>query len=74
MASSFQSANAILAFKCIYGRAPEYLNTIFTKRRDINRNTTRRSQLFTVPLLKLLPDRELFITELSASGIPLNRT
>ena len=37
-----------MAFKCIHGRAPEYLSTIFTKRSDVNRYTTRSSQLLNV--------------------------
>ena len=62
--------NVILAFTCMYGRAPEHLSTFFTKRCDVNRYTTRHSQLLNV---KLFLGRELFITELSVSGIPWNR-
>ena len=73
VSSQLYYRNAILAFKCMFGRAPEYLSTFFTKRCDVNRYTTRNSQLLNVPLLKLLLKREFFITELSASGIPWNR-
>ena len=32
VSSQLYYRNAILAFKCMYGRAPEYLSTFFTKR------------------------------------------
>ena len=49
VSSQLYYRNAILAFKCMCGRAPEYLSTFFIKRCDVNRYTTRNSQLLNVP-------------------------
>ena len=73
VSSQLHYRNAILAFKCMYGRAPEYLSTFFIKRCDVNRYTTRNSQLLNVPLFKTASGQKTFITELSAFGIPCNR-
>ena len=52
VSSQLYYRNAILAFKCMCGRAPEYVSTIF-KRSDVNRYATRsNSQLVNVPLFK----------------------
>ena len=52
--------NAILAFKCMNGRAPEYLSSFFTKRCNVNRCTTRSSQLLNVPLFKTASGQRTF--------------
>ena len=52
--------NALLAFKCMNGRVPEYLSTFFTKRCDVNRYTTRNSQLLSVPLFKTASGQRTF--------------
>ena len=60
VSSQLYYRNAILAFKCMYGRAPEYLSTFFTKRCDVNRYTTRSSQLLNVPLFKTASGQRTF--------------
>ena len=45
---------------CMYGRAPEYLSTLFNKRCDVNRYTTRSSQLLNVPLFKTASGHRTF--------------
>ena len=42
------------------GRAPKYLSTVFTKRCDVNRCTTRNSQLLNVPLFKTASGQSTF--------------
>ena len=61
VSSQLYYRNAILAFKCMYGRAPEYLSTFFTKRCDVNRYTTRNSQLLNVPLFKTASEQRTFL-------------
>ena len=52
--------NAILAFKCMNGPAPEYLSNFFTKCCDVNRYPTRNSQLLNVPLFKTASGQRTF--------------
>ena len=52
--------NAILAFKCMCDRAPAYLSSFFTKRSDVNRYTTRSSQLLNVPLFATASGQRTF--------------
>ena len=42
------------------GRALEYLSTFFIKRCDVNRYTTRNSQLLNVPLFKTASGQKTF--------------
>ena len=62
VSSQLYYRNALLALKCMNGRAPEYLSTFFTKRCDVNRYTTRNSQLLSVhvPLLKTASGQRTF--------------
>ena len=60
VSSQLYYRNAILAFKCMYCRAPEYLSTFFTKRCDVNRYTARSSQLLNVPLFKTASGQRTF--------------
>ena len=61
VSSQLYYRNAILAFKCMCGRAPEYLSTFFTKRSDVNRFTTRSLQLLNVPLFKTASGQRAFL-------------
>ena len=60
VSSQLYYRNALLAFKCMNGRAPEYLRTFFTKRCDVNRYTTMNSQLLSVPLFKTASGQRTF--------------
>ena len=61
VSSQLYYRNALLAFKCMNGCAPEYLvSTFFTKCCDVNRYTTRNSQLLSVPLFKTASGQRTF--------------
>ena len=60
VSSQLYYRNALLAFKCMNSRAPEYLSTFFSKRCDVNRYTTRNSQLLSVPLFKTASGQKTF--------------
>ena len=44
--------DAILAFKCMTGLAPNYLSSNFVSRGEISKRTTRNSNLLNIPLLR----------------------
>ena len=52
VASELYYHNAIMAFKCMTGCAPEYLSSQFTKREEITKRKTHNSQKLNIPLFK----------------------
>ena len=62
--------DAILTFKCMTARAPEYLTSRFVTRGSISGRTTRNVQQLNIPFFfKLQQGRESFIIEVCRSGI-----
>ena len=60
VASELYYRNAIIAFKCMTGCAPEYLSSQFTKREEITKRKTRNSQKLNVPLFKTATGQKTF--------------
>ena len=52
VASELFYHNAIMAFKCMLGCAPEYLSSQFIKRTDVSNHRTRNSQKLYIPFIK----------------------
>ena len=52
--------NAIMAFKCLTSRVPEYLSSQFIKRGEISGHTTRSSQMLNIPLFKSASGQKTF--------------
>lgn len=52
--------NAVMAFKCMTGCAPDSLNEQFIKRSDVSTRTTRNSQKLQIPLLKTATGQRTF--------------
>ena len=52
--------NAIVAFKCMTGSAPEYLSEKFVKRVEISNRTTRNSQKLNIPFFKTASGQRTF--------------
>ena len=52
--------NAIMAFKCLTSRVPEYLSSQFIKRGEISGRATRSSQMLNIPLFKTASGQRTF--------------
>ena len=52
VATQLYFRNAIMAFKCLTSRVPEYLSSQFIKRGEISGRATRSSQMLNIPLFK----------------------
>ena len=53
--------DAVMAFKCVNGLAPEYLTDKFISRGSVSGRVTHNSQQLNIPLLKQQPVRDLSI-------------
>ena len=51
---------AIKAFKCMIGQAPEYLTSQFITREQVSERTTRRSQKLNIPLFRTASGQKTF--------------
>ena len=51
---------AIKAFKCMTGQAPEYLTCQFVTREQVSERTTRRRQKLNIPLFRTASERKTF--------------
>ena len=60
VSSQLYHRNATLAFKCMTGCAPDYLTSIFIKRADISKRTTRSSQQLNIPLIRTATGQRTF--------------
>ena len=60
VATQLYFRNAIIAFKCLTSRVPEYLSSQFIKRGDISGRTTRNSQMLNIPLFKTASGHRTF--------------
>ena len=52
--------SAIMAFKCLTSRVPEYLTSQFSKRGEISGRATRSSQMLNIPLFKTASGQRTF--------------
>ena len=52
--------DAILAFKCMTGSAPDYLSEQFIRRGDVSTRITRNSQMLNIPLFKTAAGQRIF--------------
>ena len=52
--------DAIMAFKCMTGRAPEYLSEKFIKRCEVTSRKTRNSQMLNIPLFRTSSGQRTF--------------
>ena len=60
VATQLYLRNAIMAFKCLAYRVPEYLSSQFIKRGEISRRTTRGSRMLNIPLFKTASGQRTF--------------
>ena len=60
VASELFYRDAIMAFKCMSGCAPEYLSSQFIKRTDVSNRRTRNSQKLYIPFLKTASGQRTF--------------
>ena len=51
---------AIMAFKCMTGHAPEYLTSQFITREQVSKRTTRSSQKLFIPLFRTASGQRTF--------------
>ena len=51
---------AIMAFKCMTGQAPEYLSSRFITREQVSERTTRRSQKLNIPIFRTASGQKTF--------------
>ena len=51
---------AIMAFKCMTGQAPEYLTSQFITREQVSERTTRSSQKLNIPLFRTASGQRIF--------------
>ena len=51
---------AIMAFKCMTGQAPEYLTSQFITRKQVSERTTRSSQNLNIPLFRITSGQRTF--------------
>ena len=56
--------DAILAFKCMTGLAPNYLSSKFINRGDVSKRNTRNYHLLNIPLFKTATGQRVFLTVL----------
>ena len=52
--------DTIMAFKCMTGRAPEYLSEKFIKRCEVTSRKTRNSQMLNIPLFRTSSGQRTF--------------
>ncbi|CAB4029790.1 Hypothetical predicted protein [Paramuricea clavata] len=52
--------DAVLAFKCMNGLAPNYLSSLFTTREAVSRRTTRQSDQLNLPLFTSVKGQKSF--------------
>ena len=62
---------AIKAFKCMTGQAPEYLTSQFVTREQVSERTTRRSQKLNIPLFRTASGQKTFYYRTVKSWINL---
>ena len=60
VATQLYFRSAIMAFKCLTSRVPEYLSSQFSKRGEISGRATRSSQMLTIPLFKSASGQRTF--------------
>ena len=59
-AAQLYSRTAIMAFKCLTARLPEYVSSQFIKRGEISGHATRSSQMLNIPLFKSASGQRTF--------------
>ena len=60
VATQLYFRSAIMAFKCLTSRVPEYLTSQFSKRGEISGRATRSSQMLNIPLFKTASGQRTF--------------
>ena len=60
VATQLYFRSAIMAFKCLTSRVPEYLSSQFSKRGEISGRATRSSQMLNIPLFKSASGQRTF--------------
>ena len=60
VATQLYFRSAIMAFKCLSSRVPEYLSSQFSKRGEISGRATRSSQMLNIPLFKSASGQRTF--------------
>lgn len=60
VATQLYFRSAIMAYKCLTSRVPEYLSSQFSKRGEISGRATRSSQMLNIPLFKSASGQRTF--------------